>query len=84
MSNKEHNRIGFRNRIAKRRLGTIKYTNFVTCPSYVTNPQACHNPNSDTPTSTTTPRIKFKTKFNRHINNENDKLIGKVFPLTTE
>jgi hypothetical protein len=79
MSNKEHNRIGFRNRIEKRRLKAIKYSG-----DYDGNTPTHVFTSAPNPASCVTPPIKFKTKLNRHINNQNDKLIGKVFTLTTE
>lgn len=78
MSNKEHNRIGFRNRIEKRRLKSIKTTNWDTYSSYVTNPQGCHNPNSDTPASTSKAHISAKSEYANYQRNVIDKRLGKT------
>ena len=78
MSNKEHNRIGYRDRIEKRRLKAIKYSGDWTgnAPTHVFT-------SAPSPASCVTPPIKFKTKLNRHINNQNDKLIGKGYFVCT-
>ena len=73
-----HNQRGYLRRVARRRVKDIKYTNFDTCPSYVTNPQGTHNPNSTIPASTSKAHITAKSEYANYQRNVVDKRLGKT------
>jgi hypothetical protein len=70
MSNKEHNRIGFRNRIAKRNLKNIRYSGdwSGSTPTSVFNPQ-------EIPIKA---HISAKSEYANHQRNVIDKRLGKT------